>query len=87
MVENLPASAGNLCSISALGRSPGYGNGTPLRYSCLENPTDRGAWWAVVHGVTELDTAEHGAQGNPSHMLQLKSFRAPVAISSPVCSS
>ena len=29
----------------------GEGNGTPLQYSCLENPMDRGAWWAVVHGV------------------------------------
>ena len=31
--------------------SPGVGNGSPLQYSCLENPTDRGAWWAIVHGV------------------------------------
>ena len=36
----------------------GEGNGTPLQYSCLENPTDRGAWWAVVQGVRELDTTE-----------------------------
>ena len=35
------------------GRSPGEGNGNPLRYSCLENSTDRGAWWATVHGVTK----------------------------------
>ena len=34
---------------------PGEGNGNPLQYSCLENPTDRGAWWVTVHGVTELD--------------------------------
>ena len=32
------------------GRSPGEGNGNPLQYSCLENPMDRGAWWAIVHG-------------------------------------
>ena len=40
------------------GRSPGEGNGNPLQYSCLENPMDGGAWWATVHGVTELDTTE-----------------------------
>ena len=34
------------------------GNGTPLQYSCLENPMDRGAWWATVHGVTKSDTTE-----------------------------
>jgi len=42
--------------IPGWGRSPGGGNGNPLQYSCLENPMDRGAWWATVHGVTkELD--------------------------------
>ena len=35
---------------------PGEGNGTPLRYSCLENPMDRGAWWAAVHGVAKSQT-------------------------------
>ena len=39
--------------------SPGEGNGHPLQYSSLENPKDRGAWWATVHGVAELDTTEH----------------------------
>ena len=46
-------SAGYLGSIPRLGRSPGEGNGNPLQYSCLENLIDRGAWWAVVHGVTK----------------------------------
>ena len=34
----------------------GEGNGTPLQYSCLENPMDRGAWWAIVHGVAKSQT-------------------------------
>ena len=56
MVKNLLANAREVGSIPALGRSPGEGNGNPLQYSCLENPMDRRAWWATVHGVTELDT-------------------------------
>ena len=39
--------------IPVLGGSPGDGNGNPLQYSCLENPMERGAWWAIVHGVTK----------------------------------
>ena len=39
--------------IPGTGRSPGEGNGNPLQYSCLENPMDRGAWWAAVHGVAK----------------------------------
>ena len=48
--------AGDPGSILGLGRSPGEGNGNPLQYSCLENPMDRGAWGATVHGVTESQT-------------------------------
>ena len=44
--------AGDLSSIPGSGRSPGVGNGNPLQYYCLENPKDRGAWQATVHGVT-----------------------------------
>ena len=61
MVKNLPANAGNMReagSISGSGRSLGGGHGNPLQCSCLENPTDRGAWWAMVHGVTESDMSE-----------------------------
>ena len=43
--------AGDLGLIPGSGRSPGEGNGNPLQYSCLENPMDRGAWRATVHGV------------------------------------
>ena len=47
---------GDSGSIPGSGRSPGEGNGTPLQYSCLENPMDRGAWWAAVHGVARSRT-------------------------------
>ena len=46
--------AGDLGSIPRSGRSPGGGNGNPLQYPCLENPIDRGAWQATVHGVTRV---------------------------------
>ena len=48
--------AGDLGLIPGLGRSPGEGNGSPLQYSCLENPMDGGAWWATVHGVAKSQT-------------------------------
>ena len=55
-VKNPPANAGNTGDkglIPGSGRSPGGGNGNPLQYSCLENPMDRGAWQATVHGVAK----------------------------------
>ena len=52
VVKTLPANAGGAGSILGLGRSPGEGSGNPLQYSCLENPMDKGVWWATVHGVT-----------------------------------
>ena len=54
-VKNLPANAGDAGSIPGLGRSR-EGNGYPLKYSCLGNPTDREACRAIVHVVTESDT-------------------------------
>ena len=48
--------AGDPGSIPGLGRSPEEGNGNPLQYSRLENPMDRGAWWAIVQGVTKSQT-------------------------------
>ena len=63
VVKNLPANAGNTGSVPGLGRSTREGNGTPLQYSCLENPMDREAWWATVHEVsksqTQLSTHTH----------------------------
>ena len=56
LVKNSPASAGDLRdagSIPGSGRSPAGWHGNPLQYSCLENPMDRGAWRATVHGVTK----------------------------------
>ena len=64
VVKNLPANAVDARDadlIPGSGRSPGAGNGNPLRSSCLGNLTDRGAWWAVVQGHKELDTTESTA--------------------------
>ena len=54
-VKNPPADAGDTGSIPGSGRSPGGGNGSPLQYSCLENPMDRGGWWATVHEVAKTE--------------------------------
>ena len=48
--------AGDPGLIPGSGRSPGEGNGNPLQYSCLENPMERGAWWATIHGVAKSRT-------------------------------
>ena len=50
-VKASACNAGDLGSIPGSGRSPGEGNANPLQYSCLENPMDRGAWQATIHGV------------------------------------
>ena len=55
-VKNLPANLGDIRDIGSIpgsGRSPGGRHGNPLQYSCLENPMDKGAWQAIVHGVAE----------------------------------
>ena len=59
VVKNLPANAGDIADMGSMpgsGRPPGGGNCTPLQYSCLKNPMERGAWWAIVHRVAESDT-------------------------------
>ena len=67
-------------SIPGSGRSPGEGNGNPLQYSCLENPMDRGAWWATVHGVAKsrtrlrdfTSTSHHSVMDSSSRNKQLR---------------
>ena len=69
VVKNLSANAGDAGGVGLIpgsGRSPGGGKGNPLQNSCLENPMDRGAWWATVHSVAkswtwlkQLSTAQH----------------------------
>ena len=59
VVKNPPANAGDARDVSSIpksGRSLGEGNVNPLQYSCLENPMDKGAWWARVHGVVKSRT-------------------------------
>ena len=62
VVKNLPANAGDIRDMGSIlgsGKSPGEENGTPLQYSFLENPMDRGAWRAIVHGAWQATV--HGA--------------------------
>ena len=67
VVKNPPANAGDADSIPGSGRSPEGGNGYSLQYSCLENPMDRGAWRAIVHGVTkESDMTEQLSENKQS---------------------
>ena len=69
MVKNLPANAGDEKDVGLIpgsGRSPGGGNGTPLQYSCRENPMDKRTWWAITHGVTKSQTRLNDlAHNNP----------------------
>ena len=77
VVVNMPADTGDVGLNPGSGRSPGEGNGNPLQYSCLGNPRDRGAWWAIVHGVKKsrhsLATKQ---QYQPDVRLQLPGFTA-----------
>ena len=56
VVNNPPANAGEVRDVGPIpgsGKSPGEGHGNPLQYCCLENPVDRGAWWAPVHSIAQ----------------------------------
>ena len=87
VVNNLPVNAGDKRdsgSIPGLGRSPGGGHGNPLQYSCLENPMDRGAWWATVHGVAKIQT---WLKQLSMHTCKLRAASLSVAIHSDRASS
>ena len=59
VVKNSPANVGDAedtGSIPGSGQPPGVGNGNPLYYSCLENPRDRGTWWAIIYRITKSQT-------------------------------
>ena len=79
-------SAGDPGSIPGWGRSPGEGNGNPLQYSCLENPTDRGAWQTTVFGVTRIghclvtEPPPHSESDSHSHG---RAFRKPDSVGTP----
>ena len=53
VVTNLPSSAGDMGSIPASGRSPEDGDGNPFQFSCMGNPTNRGDWWSIAHGIAK----------------------------------
>ena len=75
VVKNLPTKAGEAGSITGSGRSPGWRNDNPLQYSCLENPMDRGAWQATVHGVAKSHTqlSRHtGVEKKKNQTIKLK---------------
>ena len=74
MVKNPHTNVGDTGLLPGLARSPGEGNGNPLRYSCLGNPMNRGAWRATVHGAAELDTT---LQLNNNKSCNIASFRIP----------
>ena len=65
--DSKECNAGDPGSIPESGRSPGGGHGNPLQYSCLKNLVDRGAWWAIVHGVTP--TTHTHTHTQPEHAL------------------
>ena len=81
VVKNPPASAGDSGSVLGLGRFPGEGNGSPLQYSCLEDPVDRGASMSFSSwGCRELDRAELALTHMSSRALRYAGLRAVLCI-------
>ena len=83
VLKNMPANAGNIRdmgSISGSGRSPGGGHGNPLQYSCLENPTDREAWWATGHGVTKSPTCLKRLNTHTAYHEKNISFKLSISV-------
>ena len=76
LVKNLQCRRPRFNLGSGLGRSPGEGNGNPLQYSCLEDPMDREAWQATVHGVTKSETWLSDTHPTLTHK-QLSTFPLP----------
>ena len=70
VAKNPPTNAGDAGSIPVSGRSPGEGNGNPLKYSCLGNPMDRGAWCTTVHGIAKESDMTCGLTNNSNSILQ-----------------
>ena len=84
MVKNPPANAGDTKDtdlVPGLGRSPGEGNSSPVQYSCLENPMDRGDWWATVHGVAKKSVTSELLTVPGLYMLVLINHLTWVALS------
>ena len=71
VVKNPPGNAGVRSSIPVSGRCPGGGNGNPFQYSCLGNPMDRGAWWAIVHGVAKRHDFMTTQQQHPVQLVSM----------------
>ena len=67
--------AGDVGSIPGSGRSPGEGHDNPLQCSCLENPMDRRAWWATVHGVTKSRTQLKGLSTHSNVLVTASLYR------------
>ena len=92
MVKNLPAMQKTQVLIPGSGRSPGEGHGNPLQPSCLENPTDRRAWWTTVHGVTksriwQKQPSTHTHVRRHVIALGLPSWPRPLKSLNPICYS
>ena len=85
-IKNLPANAGDTRdtgSIPGSGGAPGGRNGNPLQYSCLENPMDRGAWWATVHGVAKSWTQLSRHTHTRTLFYSIQNFSRSFAFKSP----